>query len=199
MSGRNLVDDDPAVLANDLTELLAPSGCAGAEPASLGSTTNPLPDLLGRAPLVTPIAALPRVVVGNLVAFAESGSAAVVFTSASTCGPVHGEARSTVELNEHHLGGPVVLVFEDGDECRPIIIGVIRQPTARSDAKTQPTVQLDVDRDRLTVTATDQLVLRCGKASLSMTKEGKVVIYGTYISSRSTGAHRIKGGSVEIN
>ena len=39
----------------------------------------------------------------------------------------------------------------------------------------------------------------CGKASLLMTKEGKVVIYGTYISSRSTGVHRIKGGSVEIN
>jgi hypothetical protein len=187
------------VYSAELTPDRIEGSSSEAPEASLGSTTNPLPDLLGRAALMTPIVALPSVVLGNLVAFAQSGSAAVVFRSASTNGPIQCEARSTVELDEHHLGGLVVLVFEDGDENRPIIIGVVRQSTARSDAKTQPTVQLDVDRDRLTVTATDQLVLRCGKASLSMTKEGKVVIYGTYISSRSTGVHRIKGGSVEIN
>jgi len=191
MPSRNVVEDDELIPVEQSTR--------ESPEASSGSTTNPLPDLLGRAAVMTPIVALPSVVVGSLLAFAQSGSATVVFTSPLTNGPLQCEARSTVELDEHHLGSLVVLVFEDGDERRPLVIGVIRQSTARSDAKTRPTVQLDVDRDRLTVTATDQLVLRCGKASLSMTKEGKVVIYGTYISSRSTGVHRIKGGSVEIN
>ena len=47
--------------------------------------------------------------------------------------------------------------------------------------------------------ALDQLVLRCGKASITLTKAGKVLIQGTYLSSRSSGVNRIKGGSVQLN
>jgi len=42
-------------------------------------------------------------------------------------------------------------------------------------------------------------VLRCGKASITLTREGKVLIHGSYISSRSTGVNRVKGGSVQLN
>jgi len=45
----------------------------------------------------------------------------------------------------------------------------------------------------------DQLVLRCGRASITLTAAGKVLIEGAYVSSRSTGVNRIKGGSVQIN
>jgi hypothetical protein len=49
------------------------------------------------------------------------------------------------------------------------------------------------------VSAKEQLVLRCGKASITLTKEGKVLIQGAYVSSRSSGVNRIKGGSVQLN
>lgn len=42
-------------------------------------------------------------------------------------------------------------------------------------------------------------MLRCGKASITLTRSGKIILRGTYISSRSSGVIRIKGGSVQIN
>jgi hypothetical protein len=49
------------------------------------------------------------------------------------------------------------------------------------------------------VGAKEQLVLRCGKASITLTKAGKVLIQGAYVSNRSSGVLRLKGGSVNIN
>lgn len=49
------------------------------------------------------------------------------------------------------------------------------------------------------VSAKEQLVLRCGKASITLTKAGKVLIKGSYVLSRSSGVNRIKGGSVQLN
>jgi hypothetical protein len=41
--------------------------------------------------------------------------------------------------------------------------------------------------------------LRCGKSSITLTRAGKVLIEGEYISSRSSGVNRIKGGSIQLN
>jgi hypothetical protein len=60
-------------------------------------------------------------------------------------------------------------------------------------------VELENDGERLIVTAKTQLVLRCGKASITLTNAGKVLIEGAYVSSRSTGVNRINGGSVQLN
>ena len=60
-------------------------------------------------------------------------------------------------------------------------------------------VEVDADGERMIVSAKEQLVLRCGKASITLTKAGKVLIQGSYVSSRSTGVNRVKGGSVQLN
>ena len=60
-------------------------------------------------------------------------------------------------------------------------------------------VEVNADGERLVVSAKEQLVLRCGKATITLSKAGKVLIEGTYISSRSSGVNRIKGGSVQLN
>ena len=44
-----------------------------------------------------------------------------------------------------------------------------------------------------------EIVLRCGEASITLTRAGKVLIRGTYILTRSSGANRVKGAAVEIN
>jgi hypothetical protein len=49
------------------------------------------------------------------------------------------------------------------------------------------------------VHAKEQVVLKCGKASITLTKAGKVLIQGSYVLSRSSGINRVKGGSVQIN
>jgi hypothetical protein len=43
------------------------------------------------------------------------------------------------------------------------------------------------------------VVLRCGKASITLTKAGKIIIDGAYVSHRSSGVLRLRGGSVQIN
>ena len=58
---------------------------------------------------------------------------------------------------------------------------------------------VEADGERLIVSAKEQLVLRCGRSSITLTKAGKVLIQGTYVSNRSSGVVRIKGGSVQLN
>jgi hypothetical protein len=103
----------------------------------------------------------------------------------------------------------VVLLFENGDPGRPFIMGFIQDPSptplvdellsAPSQLPTPPPVELRVDGQRVVVEGKDEVVLQCGQASITLRRNGKVIIKGTYLESRSTGTHRIKGGSVEIN
>ena len=56
-----------------------------------------------------------------------------------------------------------------------------------------------MDGERLIFRANEEIVLRCGKASITLTKAGKIILRGAYVLSRSSGVNRIKGGSVQIN
>jgi hypothetical protein len=121
-----------------------------------------------------------------LVTYGEQPSAAV-------------RARSTMDVHAAHIGKEVVLALERGDPQRPIIIGCLRGPQALPTTADPGQVQLDVDGERLLVTAKRQLVLRCGRASITLTCNGKILIDGAYVSSTSSGVNRIKGGSVQLN
>lgn len=103
-------------------------------------------------------------------------------------------ARTTSALTREDIGAQIALMFEAGDPTRPLVIGRIQRlpPTAA------PAVA-HLDGERLEFTAEREIVLRCGKASITLTREGKVLVRGAYLSSRSTGVNRIKGGSVQIN
>ena len=48
-------------------------------------------------------------------------------------------------------------------------------------------------------TASRELVLRCGKASVTLTSDGAVRIRGTDVLSRASATNRIRGGNVQIN
>jgi hypothetical protein len=136
---------------------------------------------------------------GVLVGIADAGRVPlVVYAGQQTSAAV--AARSTVDLHAAHVGREVVLMFEDGDPGCPIILGCLIPQLAATDQHVAGgQIELDADGERLIVTARDQLVLRCGKASITITKAGKILLDGTYISSRSSGVNRLKGGSVQIN
>jgi len=93
----------------------------------------------------------------------------------------------------------VVLVFDSADGAKPIILGVLRGSESWPIEERPGQVEVDADGERLILTANKRLVLRCGKASLTLTSTGKVLLEGNYVSSRSSGVNRIKGGSVQIN
>lgn len=145
-----------------------------------------------------PVGPIHGVIVGELLALADEGTAPLVrFEGQPGDGALR--ARSTVDLHGPHIGQNVVLMFEGGDPARPIVMGVVRG-AAGWPLQDQPAeVQVDADGQRLIVSAKEQMVLRCGKASITLTKAGKVLIEGSYLLSRSTGVNRIKGGSVQLN
>jgi Domain of unknown function (DUF6484) len=109
------------------------------------------------------------------------------------------QARSAVDLYNHHIGQNIVLMFEDADPLKPIVMGVLRKGKELSLADQPGQVEVDADGERFLISAKEQVVLRCGKASITLTKAGKVLIQGTYVVSRSSGANRIKGGSIQLN
>ena len=121
-------------------------------------------------------------------------------------------ARTVVRLTPAMVGRQVLVIQEAGG---PIVTGVIQDgsdasadaadavapadPAAAQALADAPPFELEVDGERVVVDARRQLVLRCGQASITLTREGKILLRGTYISSRASGVHRISGGSVELN
>jgi hypothetical protein len=140
---------------------------------------------------------IPGVVIGTLVAWNETGHPLVDFPGNPwDCFLV---ARSTVPLCQTAIGRDVALMFVEGDPRQPLVIGLIQPPNVVSRAEGQRPLAVEVDGERLVFCAEQEIVFRCGKASLTLTRAGKVLIRGTYLLSRSSGVNRIKGGSVQIN
>lgn len=107
-------------------------------------------------------------------------------------------ARSTVALKHGMRGREVLVVFADGDLDRPVITGVL-QPGGAIAEPAPPAIAVSADGERQLISAEREIVLRCGDASITLTRAGKVLIQGAYISSRSTGYNKIKGAAIDIN
>jgi hypothetical protein len=128
------------------------------------------------------------VVIGMLMGLRD-GVPLIVFPG--NCREMATEARSTVDMTAIPIGSQVAILFEDGDEARPLIIGRIISPRG------QPEVQFD--SERVTITAERALELRVGQASLIMHADGRITLRGTRVTSQASGANRIRGGSVHLN
>ena len=110
-------------------------------------------------------------------------------------------ARTIVSLRREMIGNQLLIVFEGGDVQRPIILGVIQGPQGQAAAVSlgQGPMNATVDDERVEIVAEREIVLRCGDASITLTRAGKVIIKGNYILSRSTGYNKIKGAAIDIN
>jgi len=60
-------------------------------------------------------------------------------------------------------------------------------------------IEADVDGRRVRIIAKDEIVLECGQASVTLRRNGRIIIRGTYVETHSEGTNRIKGGQVRIN
>jgi len=102
-------------------------------------------------------------------------------------------ALTTIALCEEDIGAELAVTFDASQPGRTIILGRIIHPF---DA---PASETEMRPEVLDFSAQKEITLRCGKASITLTREGKILLRGTYISSRSSGMNRIKGGSVQLN
>jgi len=136
--------------------------------------------------------------IGELVGFTDNGARPLVIYPGQP-GTAAIAARMIPDLHSAHIGRQVVLMFEDAAPACPIVMGCLQTGIAWPLEDQPPQVEVDADGQRLIVTAKEEIVLRCGQASITLTKTGKVLIRGTYLSSRSSGVNRIKGGSIQLN
>jgi hypothetical protein len=158
------------------------------EPTKVGET-SPTPERHER---------IAGVVLGTLIGFKDSGrTPLVLFPGQRSTAAV--AARMTIDLHGAHIGGQVVLMFEDGDPDHPIVLGRLRHEESWPLEERPGSVEVQADGERLLVDAKQQLVLRCGAASITLTRAGKVLIQGTFVLHRSSGVMRIKGGSIQLN
>lgn len=137
------------------------------------------------------------IVTGQFVGLNKQQQPLVIFPGQE--GTAANAARTIANLQGTTFGCDVLLQFDQGDVSKPVVLGVIQNPETWTSEIDRHQLEVDADGQRLQIQAKEQLVLRCGEASITLTRAGKVLIKGTYLSSRATGTHRIKGGCVQIN
>jgi hypothetical protein len=103
------------------------------------------------------------------------------------------------------IGRKVLLAFVDNDPGYPVIIDTIYSPSATLMEAANPVLEgqkpeeVLVDQKQLILEAEEEIVLRCGDASITLNRAGKVFIKGNYLISRSSGTNCINGKSIRIN
>jgi hypothetical protein len=137
--------------------------------------------------------------IAKLVGVSSTGTALVLM--AGQAQPV--EARTTVDLSGQHVGRDVLVCQTSPPDSVVVVIGLLRGPgdadKAHSPDATAGLIDVQIDRQRIVLTAQRELVLRCGKSSIALGADGKVVIKGANLLSTAAGLHRIRGGAVQIN
>lgn len=135
------------------------------------------------------------VVIGLLIGFNEKGQPLVAYPGNTEETAVI--ARTTANIGDEGLGKEVALLFENGDSSRPLIIGLIHHPGRQFNAESS--IAAHLDGEKIILSAEKDITLKCGKASITLTRAGKILIRGAYLVSHSSGVNRIRGGTVHIN
>ncbi len=163
-----------------------------------------------------------EIVIGVFTGLNDQGKPLVNFAYNEVSHPI--VAITSVALNQKQTDRQVALMFEEGDIKKPIIMGVIHnqldeilenfeftaEDNAREEASSQnPTPETNdstlksedayLDGKRVVLEGKEEIVLKCGDASITLTKAGKILIRGKYLLNRSSGVNRIMGGSVQVN
>ena len=166
-----------------------------------------------------------EVIIGELADIDSLGRPLVSYAAMTSSDPML--AVTTQEVTPNNIGRQVALLFANGESNKPVIVGLIHNPLTDilenysiqqqnenadtpfpevtkeyaqiTDLKRDQEEQVIVDGKRVVIEGAEEITLKCGKASITLTKSGKILIRGTYLSNRSSGVNRILGGSVQIN
>lgn len=150
-----------------------------------------------------PTETIQGVCVGKLVSVNKTGHILVDYQDNPFGGPL--PARSTVKITNIDENKDTLLMFEKHDPRLPIIIGIVQDQPFVTHPSKEITLEkmrikdIVVDRKRIVFDAKKEIILRCGKGSVTIQANGKIVIKGTDLISRSKGMNKIKGAAVRIN
>ncbi len=135
-----------------------------------------------------------EIVIGHIAGLGAQGEPIVDFQGNPAGVPV--PALATARYDLVPPGAAVALMFLMGDRARPLAIGLV---APHADGQPARAPEPEEPPECLTLTAGREIVLQCGRASIVLTRAGKVLLRGAYVSSRASGMQRITGASVHIN
>jgi len=155
-----------------------------------------------------------EILIGTLVGINAQGQPLVDYPENPLSQPI--AAISTLGITPQHLDRQVALLFANGNPHSPVIMGIIHSPlqalletyellpsvtpqseTAADEIPAEK--DLIIDGKRVVIEGREEIVLKCGEASITLTRAGKILIRGKYLLSHADGVHRIRGGSVQVN
>lgn len=96
-------------------------------------------------------------------------------------------------------GQEVLVVFAHDNPDEPVIVGVMENILESMVAMEDGSAKVSADPGQVVIRAEKEVVLACGDSSISLTREGRVIVKGRNILSRASKSNKIKGPSVEIN
>jgi len=143
--------------------------------------------------------------VGRVVGITKAGELLVDYPGNSGAPQ---RARSIVVLDIAEADDfeqlPVLLFLDSRNSDAPIILGPIRDTVHRTKpmeaaSLSHPGREVLVDGKAIQVDADREIVLRCGASSLTLRRDGKIILKGKEIISRASEANKIKGAVVKIN
>ena len=135
-----------------------------------------------------------RVLLGELVAWDERGP--LVRLAGSAGAPIRARVSGAVRPPARPAPNQeIVLLVDPRPRRAPVLLGIL-QPL---EAEVASELEARIDGRRVELEGRDEILLRCGEASITLRRNGRVIIRGIQVETRAEGLNRIKGGSVSIN
>jgi hypothetical protein len=109
-------------------------------------------------------------------------------------------ALTTLAFTASDVGRRVTVGFVDDDPTRPVVTGLLQEGALADGAGTAlAKLRVTTEGEKVVVSAEQTLVLKVGKASLTLQPDGTIRLKGVDVSTLAAGQNRIWGASVRIN
>jgi hypothetical protein len=144
--------------------------------------------------------------IGCLVGTTATGEPLVDYPG-NPDGPLVARALESADVRRplaERTAAEVLLMFEEEDALRPVVIGVVQasgaeQSLAAGMLRRDSRDTVTVDGRVLALNGRERIVLTCGKSSITLSADGQVIIKGTRLLSRASESNKIKGATVALN
>ncbi len=103
-------------------------------------------------------------------------------------------ARATIAIQRDDLGREAMVSLLNEDPRQPVVTGLFVDPQAPARRRT-----VEIRADGLDFEAASKIVFKCGKSSITLHRDGKIVLQGKHLLSRASGVNRVRGGTIELN
>jgi hypothetical protein len=137
-----------------------------------------------------------------LCGFNAEGEPLTDFPASENRGPI--AAVSTVPLKEGDCGSEVVLLFEEGDPSRPIIVGILQTPACGAPQTLPDSAESVKELFALTRMirhdpATGNLIVQNGRSRIVLMDDGTVRVEGRRIISAADENILMRAAYIDLN